>query len=116
MKQINITITLIIGIFICMNMTWAESLVIKGSTTVLPIAQKVAEAYMKTYPDIKIPYPAGAPVTVLKQSLMARQILPTVHDLLKARKSNWPLKKGPILFLSGLLMTASYLSFTQVIP
>ena len=29
------------------NFSWAGNIVIKGSTTVLPIAQKVAEAYMK---------------------------------------------------------------------
>jgi phosphate transport system substrate-binding protein len=36
-----------------------ESLVVKGSTTVLPIAQKVAEAYMKEYPDMNISISGG---------------------------------------------------------
>ena len=38
---------------------WAGNLVIKGSTTVLPIAQKVAEAYMKQNPDVKISIEGG---------------------------------------------------------
>lgn len=38
---------------------FAENLVIKGSTTVLPIAQKVAEAYMADNPDIKISISGG---------------------------------------------------------
>ena len=37
----------------------AGTLVIKGSTTVLPIAQKVAEAYMKQNPDVKISISGG---------------------------------------------------------
>ena len=41
------------------NVTWAGNIVIKGSTTVLPIAQKVAEAYMKEHPDVKISISGG---------------------------------------------------------
>jgi phosphate transport system substrate-binding protein len=37
----------------------AGNLVIKGSTTVLPIAQKVAEAYMQQNPDVKISISGG---------------------------------------------------------
>lgn len=38
---------------------WAGNLVIKGSTTVLPIAQKIVEAYMKDNPDVKISLSGG---------------------------------------------------------
>ena len=41
------------------NMAWAGKIVIKGSTTVLPIAQKVSEAYMKQNPSIKISISGG---------------------------------------------------------
>jgi phosphate transport system substrate-binding protein len=41
------------------NIVWAGKIVIKGSTTVLPIAQKVAEAYMKEHPDVKITISGG---------------------------------------------------------
>jgi len=37
----------------------AGNIVIKGSTTVLPIAQKVSEAYMKQHPDVKISISGG---------------------------------------------------------
>jgi phosphate transport system substrate-binding protein len=37
----------------------AGYLVIKGSTTVLPIAQKVAEAFMKDYPDVSVSISGG---------------------------------------------------------
>jgi phosphate transport system substrate-binding protein len=38
---------------------WAGNLVINGSTTVLPIAQKVAEAYMKANPEVRISISGG---------------------------------------------------------
>lgn len=47
---------------ICLTGSWAlaeSSITIKGSTTVLPIAQKAAEAYMKEYPNVKISISGG---------------------------------------------------------
>jgi phosphate transport system substrate-binding protein len=41
------------------NTAWAGNIEIKGSTTVLPIAQKVAEAYMKEHPDVRITISGG---------------------------------------------------------
>ena len=38
---------------------YAETLVIKGSTTVLPVTQKVAEAYMKEFPNVNITISGG---------------------------------------------------------
>ncbi|RJP90110.1 MAG: extracellular solute-binding protein, partial [Desulfobacteraceae bacterium] len=38
---------------------WAESLGINGSTTVLPIAQKAAEAFMKIHPDVNVSVSGG---------------------------------------------------------
>ena len=47
------------AVMIFSGAAFAENLVIKGSTTVLPIAQKVAEAYMKDNPDVKITISGG---------------------------------------------------------
>jgi phosphate transport system substrate-binding protein len=46
----------VLAVLLCFtaNLVWAGNIVIKGSTTVLPIAQKVAEAYMKANPDVRI--------------------------------------------------------------
>ncbi len=52
-------ITLILTCFMILTPAWAGNIVIKGSTTVLPIAQKVAEAYMKQHPDVKISISGG---------------------------------------------------------
>jgi phosphate transport system substrate-binding protein len=38
---------------------WAGSLVVKGSTTILPIAQKVAEEFMKENADVRISIAGG---------------------------------------------------------
>jgi phosphate transport system substrate-binding protein len=52
---------LVIALSLCFmaNSVWAGKIIIKGSTTVLPIAQKVAEAYMKQNPDVKITISGG---------------------------------------------------------
>jgi len=41
------------------NVACAGSLKMDGSTTVLPIAQKVAEAYMKEFPDVNVTVSGG---------------------------------------------------------
>jgi phosphate transport system substrate-binding protein len=60
MKSKNLVIlTLAMTLCITANLVWAGNLVIKGSTTVLPIAQKAAEAYMKQHPDVNISISGG---------------------------------------------------------
>ncbi|RZB30013.1 MAG: phosphate transport system substrate-binding protein [Desulfobacteraceae bacterium Eth-SRB1] len=51
----------VIALTVCFtaNLVFAGNIVIKGSTTVLPIAQKVAEIYMKDNPDVKISISGG---------------------------------------------------------
>lgn len=51
------SITILLSVlFVCslMGLTYAEDLRIDGSTTVLPIAQKAAEVFMKKNPNIKV--------------------------------------------------------------
>jgi phosphate transport system substrate-binding protein len=50
---------LLIAFCIVSTLASAENLVVKGSTTVLPIAQKIAEEYMKQTPDVKISISGG---------------------------------------------------------
>lgn len=51
---------IIVGLIILISTpVWAGNIVIKGSTTVLPIAQKVAEAYMKSKPEVSISISGG---------------------------------------------------------
>jgi len=44
---------------VAVSPAWAGNIVINGSTTVLPIAQKIAEAYMKENPDVRISISGG---------------------------------------------------------
>jgi phosphate transport system substrate-binding protein len=60
MKKKSLFVFLIVSIFCFVtNLVSAENLVVKGSTTVLPIAQKMAEEYMKQIPDVKISISGG---------------------------------------------------------
>ena len=54
-----ITLTTALIILLVAGNSYAEKLVIKGSTTVLPIAQQVAEAFMKDYPGIEVTLSGG---------------------------------------------------------
>ncbi|OQX27811.1 MAG: phosphate ABC transporter substrate-binding protein [Desulfobacteraceae bacterium IS3] len=54
-----IVLAVTLGFMLATTAAYAGNLVINGSTTVLPIAQKVAEAYMKEHPDVKITLSGG---------------------------------------------------------
>ncbi len=59
MKKLLIVFLLILFLCSLMGFSYAENLRIDGSTTVLPIAQKTAEVFMKKYPNIKV-YVSGS--------------------------------------------------------
>jgi len=58
-KVINSLLPLTIVFVLAASQVFAGELVIKGSTTVLPIAQKAAEAYMVQNPGVKISLSGG---------------------------------------------------------
>jgi phosphate transport system substrate-binding protein len=59
MKHLKKVLVIGLALTFAATAVYAEQLVIKGSTTVLPIAQKVGEAYMKENPDVKISISGG---------------------------------------------------------
>ncbi len=61
MKKQNGLLALVMGMAMIANVSAARAgnITINGSTTVLPIAQEVAEAYMKENPDTKISISGG---------------------------------------------------------
>jgi phosphate transport system substrate-binding protein len=60
MKKVLLTsLSVMAAVIFLTNAAVAGNLVIKGSTTVLPIAQKVSEAYMKEHPGTKISISGG---------------------------------------------------------
>ena len=72
---------------------WAEDVVIKGSTTVLPIAQATVEAYMKTRPGVHISLSGGGSGEGIKAlidktaaiAMSSREIKAKESDLAKSR-------------------------------
>jgi phosphate transport system substrate-binding protein len=58
-KRLIFSVCVLAAFAMMANVALAGNIVIKGSTTVLPIAQKVAEAYMKENPDVKISISGG---------------------------------------------------------
>ncbi len=54
MKKVFALLCSLIFVFSVAGLSYGEDLRIDGSTTVLPIAQKAAEVFMKKYPDIKV--------------------------------------------------------------
>lgn len=59
MKRVHTAFALIALLAFSTGSAWAGKLVLKGSTTVLPVAQKVSEAYMAAHPDVKISLSGG---------------------------------------------------------
>ena len=59
MKVKGLFVAVFAMMFLMAGTVHAGNLTINGSTTVLPIAQKVAEAYMKENPDVKISVSGG---------------------------------------------------------
>lgn len=54
-----VPLALLLTLALSVGAAWAGNIVIKGSTTVLPVAQKVAEAYMKLKPEVSISISGG---------------------------------------------------------
>jgi phosphate transport system substrate-binding protein len=59
MKLTGVFACTLIILLSCLSPALAGNIRIDGSTTVLPIAQKVAEAYMKEHPDVTISVSGG---------------------------------------------------------
>jgi phosphate transport system substrate-binding protein len=73
---------------------WAGKLVIKGSTTVLPIAQKVAEAYMKQNPDVKISIEGGGSGNGMKALIDGSTDIADSSRFIKDKEVSLAVEKG----------------------
>jgi len=72
----------------------AESLTIKGSTTVLPIAQKAAEAYMKEHPDVKITISGGGSGNGIKALIDGTTDIADSSRFIKDKEVRLAVEKG----------------------
>ena len=76
------------------NMAWAGSIVVKGSTTVLPIAQKAAEAYMKQNPDVKISISGGGSGNGIKALVDGSTDIANSSRFIKQKEVDLAVKNG----------------------
>jgi phosphate transport system substrate-binding protein len=73
---------------------WAGSIVIKGSTTVLPIAQEVVEAYMQQNPDVRISLSGGGSGNGIKALVDASTDIANSSRFIKESEVKRAVEKG----------------------
>ncbi len=93
LKKYTLTV-LICAIFFSAGFAIAGNIVIKGSTTVLPIAQKVAEAYMKQNPDVKISISGGGSGNGMKAIIDGSTDIATSSRFIREKEIKLAVEKG----------------------
>jgi phosphate transport system substrate-binding protein len=95
MKSKNLLV-LVVTLAVCFTttMVWAGNLVIKGSTTVLPIAQKVAEVYMQQNPDVKISISGGGSGNGIKALIDGSTDIADASRFIKNKEVALAVEKG----------------------
>ena len=96
MLNLNWLIKFLFFSLIIMNsgVLFAGNIVIKGSTTVLPIAQKVAEAYMSENPDIKITLSGGGSGNGIKAIIDSSTDIANSSRFIKSKEIKMAHAKG----------------------
>ena len=101
---LNTWTALLVCLFLAVPALQAGELVLKGSTTVLPIAQKVAEAFMKEKPDVKISLSGGGSGNGIKAIIDGTAHIGNASRFIKQKEVNLATSKGvyPIPFRIAL--------------
>jgi phosphate transport system substrate-binding protein len=94
MKKISFVLTIAFSIFCVATFAAAGNLVIKGSTTVLPIAQKVAEAFMKENPDVSISLSGGGSGNGIKAIIDGTTDIADSSRFIKGKEVTLAVEKG----------------------
>jgi phosphate transport system substrate-binding protein len=85
---------LTVTLFFTANLVWAGNIVIKGSTTVLPIAQKVAEVYMRANPDVRISISGGGSGNGIKALIDGSTDIADSSRFIKSKEVKLAIEKG----------------------
>ena len=93
-KNVLLGVALALVLILTSNSGWAGNLVIKGSTTVLPIVQTVAEAYMKQYPDVSISISGGGSGNGIKALIDGVTDIANSSRFIKDKEVKLALEKG----------------------
>jgi len=83
-----------LALLLPMSLALAGNIVIKGSTTVLPIAQKVGEAYMKEHPDVKITISGGGSGNGIKSLIDGSTDIADSSRFIKTKEVKLAVEKG----------------------
>lgn len=87
-------ISLIMVFCLVTSIVQAGNIEIKGSTTVLPIAQKVAEAYMKQNPDVEISISGGGSGNGIKAIIDGSTDIADSSRFIKDKEVKLAVEKG----------------------
>ncbi len=93
-KSKYIMLAMALVFFSGIHMAWAGNIVIKGSTTVLPIAQKLAEAYMKENPDTRISISGGGSGNGIKAIIDGTTDIADSSRFIKGNEVSMAVAKG----------------------
>ncbi|MEE4356205.1 MAG: phosphate ABC transporter substrate-binding protein [Desulfococcaceae bacterium] len=96
MKKRNMMLTVVLALAMMLgpNLLLAGEIVMKGSTTVLPIAQEVAEAYMKENPDVKISISGGGSGNGIKAIIDGTTDIGNSSRFIKDKEVKLALERG----------------------
>ncbi len=94
MRKLSIALTIAFSMFCVAAVAAAGNIVIKGSTTVLPIAQKVAEAYMKENPDVSISLSGGGSGNGIKAIIDGTTDIADSSRFIKDKEVKLAVEKG----------------------
>ncbi|MCD6584789.1 MAG: phosphate ABC transporter substrate-binding protein [Desulfobacteraceae bacterium] len=87
-------VTVLMSVFFLSTGALAENLEIKGSTTVLPIAQKAAEAFMKVYPDVNVSVSGGGSGNGIKAIIDGTTDIADASRFIKVKEVKLAVEKG----------------------
>jgi phosphate transport system substrate-binding protein len=90
----SVIISLIMVFCLVTSIVQAGNIEIKGSTTVLPIAQKVAEAYMKQNPDVEISISGGGSGNGIKAIIDGSTDIADSSRFIKDKEVKLAVEKG----------------------
>lgn len=105
MKKMTAGISALVVCFIMVTgISFAGELVLKGSTTVLPIAQKAAEAYMADHPDVKISLSGGGSGNGIKALIDGTTHIGNASRFIKTKEVETAVNRGvyPVPFRIAL--------------
>lgn len=91
-RGLVLAVTLVLAL--STGLAWAGELVIKGSTTVLPIAQEVTEKFMELNPDVKVSLSGGGSGNGIKALIDGTTDIADASRFMKDKEVKQAMEKG----------------------